>query len=116
MKTTVGTLALIGAILMAGSALAQTAPRGPAPRPGTTPPPAVASVPPGQDQGQTPVIGVGGTGGGPLSNVPPTNDPDDNVAARAPIHTTRSNIKKPSIVMDGARTADPVVPPPITPR
>ena len=101
MKTTVGTLALIGAILMAGSALAQTAPRGPAPRPGATPPPAVASVPPGQPQGETRGTGVGGTA------------PD---RAEAAINTTRSNIKKPSIVMDGARTADPVVPPPIPPR
>lgn len=31
--------------------------------------------------GQTPVNGIGGTGGGRLSNVPPVNDPDDNVAA-----------------------------------
>lgn len=64
MKTTIGTLAMLGAVLLASSTLAQTAqsPRcGPAPAPGTrstTPTPPVA----------TPNLaltnGIGGTGGG----------------------------------------------------
>lgn len=155
MKTLAGALTLTAAVLMAGSTLAQTAARGPAARPGATPPPAVSAIAPGtgaatvgQDQapgnqtsgpnrdhidqdaqadirggrafqtnlGQTPVNGVGGTGGGRLSNVPPTNDPDDNVAAEAPVNTSRSNIKKPSVAVEGTGAAAPVVPPPIPPR
>jgi hypothetical protein len=90
MKASVGTLALIGAVLLAGSALAQTAPQ---PRSGTTPatgPRAtVTSVSTGGQSGSengdaratinssgaviaaessAPVNGIGGTGGGRMSN------------------------------------------------
>ena len=46
MKTPIAVLGFAAAALCAGSALAQNAPRGPAPRGGNTPPPAVRSVPP----------------------------------------------------------------------
>lgn len=121
MKTPLAALAAAAALcatsLCAGSALAQNRPQTPA----------VGTVPVDQGQGQTrgigttPVNGIGGTGGGRLSNVPPVNDPDENVAAQAPINTSRSNIKRPSAVVAGPGTGagtsvSPVAPTPIPPR
>jgi hypothetical protein len=59
MKTPIAALAFAAAALCAGSALAQNAPRGPAPRGGNTHPPAVRSVPPVQPAG----VGAGAPDG-----------------------------------------------------
>lgn len=105
MKTPLAALAaaLCATSLCAGSALAQNQPQTPAPRTG------VAAPPPA----------IGGTGGGRMSNVPPVNDPDDNVASQAPINTSRSNIKRPSVAGPGTgagTSVSPVAPTPIPPR
>jgi hypothetical protein len=68
MKTPIAVLGFAAAALCAGSALAQNAPRGPAPRGGNTPPPAVRSVPPVQPAGEARGTGVGaGAPDGPQS-------------------------------------------------
>lgn len=73
MKTSVGTLVLLGAVMTAGLALARTPPppRGvqaaPAPGPACAPDPASGARRSGH-AAATPVNGVGGQGGGRLSN------------------------------------------------
>ncbi|MDP3371090.1 MAG: hypothetical protein Q8R45_03415 [Brevundimonas sp.] len=109
MKTCVGTFALIGAVLLAGAALAQTPPQprgGPtvAPGPRTTAPPTPGGES-GSENGETratisqsgviiaaetstPVNGIGGTGGGRLSN----RDQSGNGETRATVNSSGGHI------------------------
>jgi len=96
MKTHAGTLALVGAVLLGGSALAQTPPQqgasstAPGARQASGPIPGAGSDADQASQGGisrygrfSPIYRQGTASGGSLPNTPPTNDPDDNVAAEA---------------------------------
>lgn len=97
MKTPVTALVLVAITLCAGPTLAQTRPQAAAPRAAIPAPPlAEGTVPAGQGQGQT-------------RGTAPDGDPP--VAAEAPVNTSRSNIKKPSLEAPGAgATPAPVAP------